>query len=297
MLSNTNIYYYVIEIFCDGYEIEKLIILLTIVFWKRLDHNWLLERNGDFYMPEQSKKSKYSHLPINNDVFRQDKYLDIELNLTELGKLEDVFQLIKKDNNPIKQFFFAGKYYCRALQNIDYDVEIAYIDLIRCIEILGGTEKISEDDFDWVLKEIYLKIQDEPKLVKYFAEYHWATKKFCDTVLTYLDTNILNHTESLWSEFSLLILKDKDLLKAVIKNAYTIRSWYLHKGLSFWSHVIPYRGGLNELINSRPWEKNPNNGCLVIQKTLTYMWLERIVRNVLFNFLKKNIVEMEHFNL
>ena len=264
-------------------NILDLCTLFSVLFGKRIEYCWLLKSNKTYWTPTISyEKLKYKKLPFNDDNERINKY--VTMNWVYI---KDLLKFNKNKNIDI--FFKAWSFYKQALINIDFDVEIAYVDLIRSIDVLSGSYRWEEIQFDGDLWKIYDKIKWDKDLSKIFREYHWVGKKFRETILNLTkDTNLWTTTECICDPFSLIILDDKQKSE-VLKNTYNVRSNYIHKWLSFWEYVMPYYNWLeafSDLINSEPWKKSKENDCIKIKSTLTFLWLERIVRTCLIEYLK-----------
>jgi len=269
-----------------NYIENNICILFSVFFWKCIEFHWMFKSEKTYYLPDiPNNNIKYKWLPTNNNNERIDKYVD--MNWTKIWTILE-FMNNKKFNLFLKAWYF----YKQALININYDIEIAYIDLIRCIEILSDFTEQKDDSwtfFDWSLKKIYDKIKDDKKLTKFFIKYHWTTKKFYTTILHLLsyESNFWKQTESIRPSFWLLYLKqNRKKIEDILKRTYDLRSEYIHNWLTFWSFILPEKEWLNELVHSQPVVNEGNK--IKIQENLSFLWLERIVRNCLINYITKN---------
>jgi len=230
---------------------------------------------------------KYDFLPWNIQENRVD--IEEDINLVDLWPLIEWLVIQTQKDDELCKFLYVISFYHKGIINSQVDVEISYIDFVRSIEILNNifyNDNIGwEDIFEWKLLRIWNKIKDEEDLAKYFKERNWSTRKFYDTIIDNLVIEDLHNTKSIWWDFTLKTLNTSDKIKKSIKNVYAIRSWYIHSWKSFWCSILPDKTWLNELIN---WALVSNNK-LKIQVTLSLLWLERIVRNVLLNYYNKNI--------
>lgn len=261
---------------------QRLCILFSVFFWKRIEYHWMLKGMNWYTLPDfWNEIVTYKWMRINSAEERENKY--ITQNWTEI---EPIVKLLET-NPDAERFLRAWALYWKALTTIEYDEEIAYLELIRCIELLSDDEKVEEDEdqFTWELAQIYQSIKQDHKLALFFRYYHGSTKKFCNTILKRTkDDPVRTTTESKWTDFSLPCLNEVNRNKA-LRNTYTIRSNYVHAGLHFWDYIMPNEDWLHELIQMQPGMPDEINKCIRIKEWFTFSWLERIVRCCLINFL------------
>ena len=268
--------------------IENICFLISLIYWKTFSYVGIFSNNSRYHVLDFSQsKLKYDFLPWD----KQDNRIDIkkDINLVKLWPLIKWFFKQIQEDKKILDFCTVASLYHKGIVNSQIDIEISYIDFIRSIEVLNdifynNDDLKWEDIYEWKLLQIYNKIKDEKDLAKYFKKIHWSTRKFLDTVLKNLVIKDIHKTESKWEDFWLQIL-DSEKIKKSIKNAYEVRSSYIHSWSSFWTLVLPDQKWLNELIC---WDWKWNDS-LKIQITLSLLWLERIVRNTLLNYFNKNI--------
>lgn len=268
------------------YYVEQICSLISLIYWKTFIYLWIFKNYWGYNILDFSQNNlKYDFLPW--DI--QENRIDIEedINLVTLWPLIEWLVKQIKEDKKIDKFLYIVSFYHKGIVNSQFDVEIAYIDFVRSIEILNNVFYNNdfnwEDIYEWKLLEIWNKIKDNEDLARYFKEINWSTRKFLDTILDNLMIDDLYNTKSTCNDFSFKALDTYEKIKKSIKNIYAIRSWYIHAWESFWSVILPDEKDLNELIYSDiSWSSN-----LKIGVTLTLLWLERMVRHVLLNYYKK----------
>jgi hypothetical protein len=234
---------------------------------------------------------KYDYLPWNKQDLRVE--WGEELNLTKLGLVfEELIQKLQDEENELIHIFAKiASFYQKWITNIELDAEISFIDFIRAIEVYNISYPPSwgiEDIFDWKLKQLWDKISWDKDLEDIFIEYHWSTKKFVNTIISFIpeDSDFWGTTESKWEAFCLQ--KIENIVKTLSKT-YAVRSEYIHKWITIWPYVLPNNEWLNELTWSEPVYKS----SLKSWETLSLLGLERIVRKVLLEHVKLNRILVE----
>lgn len=260
---------------------KNILTLFSVFFWKRFEFNGLFSISDRYYLPDiLNTEIKYKWLSTNNHNKRIDSFIDLNWN-----EIWSILSLLDKDEHKTNIFFKAWQFYREALVNIDYDPEIAYIDLIRSIEILSSDLDFEYDSFfEWNLQEIYNKIKSDEKLKDFFVKYHGSSTRFCNFILKFLpiESSFRKKSESNRENFWFLFLK-QDSIKNILKRTYNLRNKYIHSWLHFWDFVIPAEDWLNELVYSEPAE---SDGYLKINENLSFLWLERLVRRCLMKYLE-----------
>jgi len=270
---------------------QSICFLISLIYWKNFSYVWVLGDDWRYNVLDFTQSELYhDFLPWETQSNRIDITEDINL-VTLWPLIEWFFKQIQEDEKLVN-FLYVVSFYHKGLINAQMDIEISYIDFIRSIEILHNIfyndDVDGEDIYEWKLLSIWNKIKDQEDLAKYFKKTNWSTRKFLDTILDNLVLEEIYKTESNWESFSLPVLNDLEKIKRSIKNAYRVRSWYIHAWESFWKSVLPDRKWLDEVIHwALVW-----NDSLKIGVTLSLLWLERIVRNTLLNYFNKNIREI-----
>ena len=282
-------YSYVADVFC---------VFMSIYFGKRFDNEGFLERNALFALPIVNlrptglrRMPAYSHNP------RKD--LEIELNLDKLGPIAKVLDAFFEEivgGPPVKAevelVYAAGKFYLQALQLVEDDPEIAFLNLVSAGEILSGYFSFSDEElFDKqtqsMLKTIQEKTGDEMAAAIRKRLYQ-VRRKFRLTLLHLLNDPFYKGSESM---HSFAALKKEDL-GSRLSAAYDVRSRYLHTGERFGGWIEPNCVSLEDVIIGKPVVE-PAEWRKILSLTPTFIGLERIVRYCLLRFIHLHISPLD----
>ena len=262
--------------------------IFSVLYGKVFEYVGKLKDSDTYYTVNFNQPVlNYSYLPWNTQDLRID-YRE-ELNLTKLGRVFDelITKFLANDEKIIILSHIAA-FYKKWIVNAELDSEISYIDFIRTIEVYNSYYQVwwsGSEVFDWELKQLWEKIAWDEELETIFMRYHWSTKKFINTILSFIpsESDFWSQTESKWEDFSLpkILNREKSL-----KKTYAVRSEYLHEWVSMWGCILPDKEGLNETVNAEPVYKTSIKSWV----TLSLLWLERVVRRVLLEHIRNQSI-------
>ncbi len=283
-------YNYVADVFC---------VFLSIFFGKRFDNHGQMQSHGSFYLPHTSSLSEIAQQSLSVFSHKPRKDLGIELNLSNLrllGKiLHSVFDEIvagKPILENVELLFAAGKFYLQALELVENDPEIAFVNLVTAGEVLSNGLKFNDWElFDDELRSVLETIKEKAGQENYCAikrRMHQVRRKFCLTLSRLLNDNFFTGSES---KIPFYDLKMEDI-ESRLKAAYDLRSRYLHTGARFSVWVQPNCNTFADVQIGQPLVK-PADWQKILAKTPTFIGLERIVRYSLLRFIHLHITPID----
>lgn len=287
--------YYVVStslgdfLFCDF-----VCICLSILYGKRFDNHGDLQSGNLFRLPDirNTTPRQYPKAPINNFSPRKD--LGIELNLSEIKRIENLFFGEFPDQKFKNILKTAGSFYWQSLQIVEQQPESAFLNLVTCGEVLSSYYDYELDDLiEENMKVIFQKIQDEiedgPKIVKQLkSNLLLVKKKYTKTIVLLLNDYFFSNTEChdsfpLDAKTNVPIgsLKKKEIERR-IKAAYDLRSQYVHTGIAFGNEVTfsPSEIQLGKIVGK------PSKFMKAMMQSPTFWGLERIMRYCLLRFIQ-----------
>lgn len=229
---------------------------LSILYGKRFDNHGLLEDKGIFRLPhfELPNSMCNPNLPQNNHKPR--KKLEIPLNLSEITRIERLL-IDKSLGEKFRKFLgISGKFYMLALQNFEKNPEVAYLNLIMAGEVLSQY-------FDKSKSHNYVKKRFTKTIEKLTNKYFFS-QSYCEN--------------------SKDVLKEDDFKKR-IEAAHTIRSKFVHEGLSFEELIT--RGSFSRHGEIQPEGISFNDEDLkeYLKMLPTYYGMESVIRFCLLRFI------------
>jgi hypothetical protein len=269
---------------------ELICICLAVLFGKRFDNHGQLETGGMFFMPDLRVYGSRSapSLPQNTSAPRVD--YSIPLNLTEVSRFESLLTGVGAlhETKAARTFGGAAKFYLQALQSVEHDAEVAYLNLITAGEILSNFFDYPKAELlDDVTKKLIGQIRattDGCKLATHVeGKLRSIKRRFVRTIVDLVDAPFFSRSQSSadFAGFS-----QGDFAKR-IEAAYDLRSRYVHTGTTFgpWvarNHVPGAEIQLGyPILGDRKLSK-------IAHRAPTYTGLERVVRYCLLRFAEAN---------
>lgn len=268
---------------------DMLSVYLSILFGKRFDNHGRLESNGRFYLPHVggSMIPCNASLPFNSHSVRAN--LKIPLDFAEVQRIKPLLCMQEPDDRFLGFVSSAGRFYLHALQEVEKDAEIAFLDLITCCEILSNfyeyDDKVLLDStMQNDLRQIAEQVNGGDTISKRIrGRLYQVKRKFTTTLLKLLTPGFFQHREA---KEELFALKMGDI-EMRIKAAYDLRSRYIHTGLSFGDWVFSGTTYQAEVLLGAPVVKDKDFKQLLMRSP-TFLGLERIVRFCLLRFIHLN---------
>lgn len=261
---------------------EFLAVHLSILYGKHFQSHGLLESSGSFRVPEKldlGPTSLFSLPPFNH---APRKCVPTALNLCEVSRIRPVLDGSSTENDAGRILFTAGRFYNRALTEMEELPELAYLDLITCGEIISNKRDVREERlFDDELKELLQRIEqgipDGSKTANSIrARLYQVRRRFAAALSDLLDDYFFHHHESK-EEF--LALK-KDGIDGTLKAAYDLRSQYVHTGIQFGGWVRPHAHSSEEIMMGTPVLDDTELKKILVRAP-SLCGLERIMRYAL----------------
>jgi hypothetical protein len=175
--------------------------------------------------------------------------------------------------------FTAGRFYNRALVEMEDQPELAYLDLVNSGEVISNEQNIPDDAlYDDALKEVLLAIekglQDGDRIARMIrSRLYQVRRRFSLALIGLLDDYFFNHHEA---KEAFLALK-ADAIEESLKAAYDLRSLYVHTGTQFGAWVKPLPHYANEIQMGEPVMSDTSLKKLLV-KAPSLLGLERIIR-------------------
>jgi hypothetical protein len=282
-------YTYVPDVFC---------VFLSILFGKRFDSEGCLQTHGHYSVPTITpavanpfpRWSAFSQAP------RKD--VGIELNLAKAQLIDPILNAVFEEmideatiSDKIELVFAAGKFYLQALQQVQSDAEIAFLNLISAGEVLSGGFRFDDAElFDDETREILDTIRrqaGEAVHDRVKGRMYQVRRKFRLTLCRLLNDQFFSTSESseAWGALK------KDEIETRLNAAYDLRSRYLHTGARFDGWIRP-TGQLWEVLIGQP-RVEPPEWKKILSSTPTFIGLERVVRYALLRFIHLHITPID----
>jgi len=265
---------------------------LAVLYGKRFDCHGLTEGSGFYNTPNLNAYSTICnhHLTINSHQPR--KCFFIPLNLVYVSILEKLLTDPSIDKAFLSKFEAGCKFYLQALQNAEFEPEIAYLHLITSWEIISSFFSYKKEDLinENMLKnldEIRQELKNGQKVANCVSSNLFSIKRrFVKSLLSSVDNDFFkNHETS--GEYG--FFQPNDFEKR-IGAAYDLRSKYVHTGVSFGRWIKPKTR--NEDIQFGKPIVDDKEYAKILAKAPTFSGLERVVRYCLLKFLNTNGFEI-----
>ncbi|MFC6673179.1 hypothetical protein [Marinobacterium aestuariivivens] len=261
---------------------------LSVLFGKRFDCHGLVEGSGFYNTPDLLAYSSICNPKLPFNTHKQRGCFKIPLNLSSFSPLSKI--LTGSDIDPAFQSKLnaACKFYMQALQNVEYEPEVAYLHLITSGEILAGffeykKEEVLDQQILDVLNIIEGGLENGQKISRQLSNRLLGIKRsFVKSLCSLVDQRFFESRES---EVEFGCFKP-DFIERNIGAAYDLRSKYVHTGVPFGNWIQP-RGHHTDLQCGRPVVSD-KDFSKILEKAPTFLGLERFIRYCLLNFMASN---------
>lgn len=264
---------------------EMMCAYLAVLYGKRFDNHGAFEGAGLFYLPDLRAMDAYADpaLATNNGQTRAD--FPTPLSLAEIGRLSPLMFSDPGRSPAASVFRAAAKFYLRALQSAETDVEVAYLHLITCGEILSSASDITPDQLldaqtRHILDRIESGLPDGATVARTVrGKLRSIRRRFIWTFVELTDADFFTRSEAKdpWGR----LRADRHL--KVLAGSYDLRSRYVHTGQRFGNWVHPRGEGGAEVQTGRPVVEDKAFGKILADAP-TFTGLERIMRYGLLRF-------------
>ena len=264
---------------------ENICAYLSVLFGKRFDCHGLVEGTGFYQIPDLTTYTRICNprLPFNSHEERS--CFPVPLKIDQFSLIERIFTDTTIDAMLMSRLNAICKLYMQALQNAEYDPEVAYLHLITAGEILSSFFEYSKEEmFDEQTLEdldtIRNKIEDGDKVAKRISSRFSTLKKaFVRSLCSLLDDSFYVIEKS---EKNFVHFKSENIDKN-IGAAYDLRSKYVHTGVSFgmWIGTSRDRG---DLQLGKP-VVDDSEFAEILQKAPKFAGLERLLRYCILKFM------------
>jgi Apea-like HEPN len=264
---------------------EQIAAYLAVLFGKRFDSHGSIESTGWFNLPDLShyQVSCDERLPQNSHAQRSDLPVDLNVSNVEIIRPLLFGGEFKEEDKEI--FQAAAKFYLRALQLIETEPDIAYLNLVTCGEIISNRHKATnsrkvEGRLGEILDRIREEMPDGQKIAQYLSgQFRGIKAKYVDAVCDLVQEQFFENSPS---EHDYMKLNRRDFRKRIAAS-YDLRSIYLHTGQPFGNWIMPRWRGLEEIQSGKPVVLSKRFAS-ALHLAPTYLGLERIMRHVLIKF-------------
>jgi Apea-like HEPN len=268
---------------------EQICSFLSVLFGKRFDDHGALEHAGFFSLPDVGLFSGMClpSLPQNSHLPRAD--YPVALELSETYRLEPILFCKESKGRQANTFQGASKFYWRALQTAETDVEIAYLHLVTAGEILANGHdfepaSLMDSKVKEALRSVEVGMADGPRIVALLGSRMRQIKlRFVSAICDLIDDPFFERGEAK----SALSRISKSSFKRRIGAAYDLRSKYLHTGMSFGTWVAPRGNGNEEVQGGKPVVCD-KRFARALEMSPTYVGLERVLRYALLRYGERN---------
>ena len=265
-----------------SYFAEQLALYFSVLYGKLFKSHGLIETNGHFRIPSdiQMPPTNLYTLPQFNHSPR--RCAPVTLNLCEISRIWPLLKEKDSESNLERILFTAARFYCHALNDIELQPELAYVNFVTCGEVISNSEFISDIDlYDDHLKNIFSAIETElkdgPHVVKTIkSRLYQVRRRFSYVLKSMLDDYFFKHHESKEDIFAL----KRETIEQSLMAAYDLRSLYSHTGILFGGHACAHPGYQNEVAIGQPILPNPDLVKALVRAP-TLLGLERIMRYAL----------------
>lgn len=261
---------------------------LSVLFGKRFDCHGLVEGSGFYNTPDLTAYNSICNPKLPFNTHRQRSCFKIPLNLSNFSPLSRIFTGSHINPSFQTKLNAACKFYMQALQNAEYEPEVAYLHLITSGEILAGffeyeKEEILDQQILGVLNTIQSGLDNGEGIARQISNRLLGIKKcFVKSLCSLVDHRFFEARES-DVEFGYF---KPDLIERSIGAAYDLRSKYVHTGVPFGNWIQP-RGHHTDLQLGRPVVSD-RDFAKTLAKAPTFLGLERFIRYCLLSFMVSN---------
>ena len=268
---------------------ESICAYLSVLFGKRFDCHGLVEGTGFYQIPDLTAYTRICDpkLPFNSHEPRN--CFPIPLEISQVSLIEKIlFADSEIDQELLRKLEAICKFYMRALQNAEYNPEVAYLHLITAGEMLSSFFQYSKEEmFDEQTLEdldtIRSEIEDGSKIVNRILNRFTNVKKaFVKSLCSLLDDSfyVIAKSEKKFAPFV------PENIEENIGAAYNLRSKYVHTGMSFGRWVGTSRDH-SDLQFGKPVVSD-SEFTKILKKAPKFVGLERLMRYCILKFMSSH---------
>jgi hypothetical protein len=261
---------------------------LSVLFGKRFDCHGLVEGSGFYNTPDLTAYNSICDPKLPFNTHKQRSCFKVPLDLYNFSTFAKIFTDPNIDPSFQTKLNASCKFYMQALQNVEYDPEVAYLHLITSGEILAGFFKYEKEELldQQILDSLSIiqsRLEDGENIARQISGQLLGIKRrFVKSLCS-----LINHSffESNESDMKFGYFKP-ELIEKNIGSAYDLRSKYVHTGVPFGSWIQP-RGHYTDLQLGRPVVID-REFSKTLEKAPTFLGLERFIRYCLLSFMALN---------
>ena len=257
---------------------ERICAYMSILYGKKFDCHGLLEGTGLYHIPNLSQWASVHNpsLPFNSHSER--KCFPMPLELDGFSKIRKAIDADSEQQQIAGKMDAVCRHYMQALQSVEYNPEVAYLNLITAGEILSGCFDYSKEELldDHTRKDLQVIAKTaadgeeiERRLLNRFT---WIRRRFVLSLNRLLDEEFFSSSEC---EMGFGQFKPDDMEERIAA-AYDLRSTYVHTGVRFgdWTRL----GRHNEDVQlGQPVVEDKKLGR-ILYRAPTFAGLERLIR-------------------
>ena len=268
---------------------EVVCAYLAVLFGKRFDSHGLVEGSGMYRFPDMTAFGSTCSPRVGFNSHTERTRMTVPLNLENVSSIERVLTgrtvglSSAEDQRLLQKLDLICRFYLRALQNAERDVETAYVNLVTAGELLAGfADYSSEERLDWQaredLKAICRGFAAGPAVAKRLRGKLMGLKRtFVKFLMSWMDDPFFEDSEDEHGRF------EREDMERRIGAAYDLRSKYLHSGVPFGLWVDP-----------RHWRFDRQVGTPVVDKKIygrtlelapLFSGLEQLIRYCVLRFM------------
>lgn len=267
-------------------------ILFSVHFGKVFYDHGLLESKGMHFVPKiETPRNIYYELAPFNSTARADACCSTDWG--SLLSLEQFFsnEFISGVTNKLNIFLIAARHYWLSLNQVLLEPDIAYINLVTAAEILSSNfefddKNLFDEDTIKMFEEIEQKLDNGPKKVKIVkSRFFQVKRKYWLTIQNLIDDAFYSSSP----------YKGKKIVKAKLeklaKNAYDLRSGYLHAGEEFGRYTVA-RPDMSDEYGNLFSTGLSKDLIKLLKNSPRYMGMEKIIHYCLYKYLVDHIVSV-----
>lgn len=269
---------------------EELVAYLSLLFGKRFDTHGMIENAGFYNVPSIAGLGETTNPNLPHNTHTARAHFSVPLNLTEVSRIEPIFDPTKLDSKFRNAFSGCCKFYAQALRSFERFPEVSYLHLITAGEIFSNVVefepgRLQDEATRTYLHEIRVSLPNGEKIERHFQKMlRQVKKRFVHALCSSLGDGFFDGSETQNDKWKLR----PENIEKVVGAAYDLRSHYVHSGATFGSWVsLRAAGTSNEIMVGKPLMEDKTLQK-VIANAPTFIGLERIIRACLLQYAKSN---------
>ena len=231
---------------------------MSVLFGKRFDIHGLTEEHGHFRTPDTAEYASLCDHQLSFNSHKSRRAFPVRLELDEFRVVSGLFADDPHRRKAVPKLVAAARFYMRALQSAERDVEVAYLHLVTAGEILAALSR---------------KCGLRPGKI---------TRAFAKALSGLLDSDFFESQDGVHE----VMRFRQDGVEENLRKAYSLRSVYVHNGEEFGPWISTSLG----LGNVPPGEwVHPNEKMKeALRAAPTFSGLERLVRYAILKCMERN---------